>query len=277
MKVTLWGTRGSLASPGPETTYYGGNTSCVEVQDSTGAVLVLDAGTGIRRLGASLPKSLARVDILLTHLHLDHIEGLGFFAPLYSDTTEAHIWGPASTTASLRTRLTRYLSPPLFPVHLRDLPNLWLHDLPLQEFSLGGFRVSAELVCHPGPTVGYRVADSSATLAYLPDHEPALGACPFPLNGEWTSGYATAQGAYLLIHDAQYTIEEYPKHIGWGHSAWNHTIEFATLAGVKRLVPFHHDPLHSDRDIDLLASEAQSSQVCTCPITPGAEGAVFEL
>src|SRR5205085_8753800 len=115
MKVTLWGTRGSLASPGPETARYGGNTSCVEVRGGDGSVLVLDAGTGIRRLGEALAANRSRrVDILLTHLHMDHIQGLGFFAPLRDPRVEAHIWGPASTTQSLWTRLTRYLSPPLF-------------------------------------------------------------------------------------------------------------------------------------------------------------------
>src|SRR5882724_473073 len=133
MHVMLWGTRGSVAAPGPETARYGGNTSCVEVRGSDGTVLVLDAGTGIRRLGPSLV-SLKRLDLLLTHLHMDHIQGLGFFSPLYDSGVEVHIWGPASTTADLRTRLMRYLSPPLFPVHLRDLPcQLSLHEVPCGE------------------------------------------------------------------------------------------------------------------------------------------------
>src|SRR3954469_8651263 len=105
MKVTFWGTRGSLATPGPETARYGGNTACAEVRGAGGTVLVLDAGTGIRRLGAALPRSLARVDILLTHLHMDHIQGLGFFAPLYNPAMEVHLWGPASPTLDLRERL----------------------------------------------------------------------------------------------------------------------------------------------------------------------------
>src|SRR5437899_10586525 len=119
MKVTLWGTRGSIATPGPETLRYGGNTACVEVRGKDGTVVVLDAGTGIRRLGRTLPASLSRVDVLLTHLHMDHIQGLGFFAPLRRPNTEVHLWGPASTPLQLRERLSRYLSPPLFPVHLR--------------------------------------------------------------------------------------------------------------------------------------------------------------
>ena len=115
MEATLWGTRGSLATPGPETARYGGNTSCVSVRGRAGTVLVLDAGTGIRRLGATLDASVTHIDILLTHLHMDHIQGLGFFAPLYRPDVQVGIWGPAGTRHSLRERLMRYLSPPLFP------------------------------------------------------------------------------------------------------------------------------------------------------------------
>ncbi len=122
MKVTLWGTRGSLAAPGPETIRYGGNTSCVEVRGDRDGLLVLDAGTGIQRLGATVRGSVGRIDLLLTHLHMDHIQGLGFFEPLYESAREIHIWGPPSPTLDLRTRLARYLSPPLFPIRLRDLP-----------------------------------------------------------------------------------------------------------------------------------------------------------
>jgi phosphoribosyl 1,2-cyclic phosphodiesterase len=278
MKVTLWGTRGSLACPGPETTHYGGNTSCVQVEAEDGTLLVLDAGTGIRRLGTALSPDLPRIDILLTHLHLDHIEGLGFFGPLYSPKTEVHIWGPRNTRLSLRDRLMRYLSPPLFPVHLRDLPALTLHDLPLEEFQIGAFQIEASLVCHPGPTVGFRIktASDSPVLAYLPDHEPALGAKTFPLPGDWTSGYATASGADVLIHDAQYSSDEYAAHVGWGHSSWKHALDFAVLTGAKQLVTFHHDPLHSDQNIDALCSEV-SALATGIPIVPAVEGTSFEL
>ena len=114
MIVRLWGTRGSLAAPGVETARYGGNTSCVEVRGNDGGVIVLDAGTGVRRLGAKLPTDLQRIDVLLTHLHMDHVQGLGFFEPLYRPGLEIHMWGPASPMAGLRARLMRYLSPPLF-------------------------------------------------------------------------------------------------------------------------------------------------------------------
>lgn len=278
IQVTLWGTRGSLASPGAETARYGGNTACVEVRGADDAVLVLDAGTGIRRLGAALPASLRRVDLLLTHLHMDHIQGLGFFAPLHNPTVEVHVWGPASTTMSLRTRLMRYLSPPLFPVHLRDLPcNLVLHEVPCGDFTIGDFQISSALVCHPGPTVGYRIATARAVLAYLPDHEPALGAPNFPQNAGWTSGHAVAAGVDLLIHDAQYNNDEYADHIGWGHSSVQHALAFAALAGVKHLVPFHHDPAHTDEYLDRLITAATATAKPSFGVTPGTEGATFEL
>src|SRR3990172_2880086 len=170
MRISLWGTRGSLPSAGPETVRYGGNTSCVELRDAAGALVVLDAGTGIRRL-----------DILLTHLHMDHIQGFGFFEPLFRPELEVHVWGPPSTTHDLRTRLTKYLSPPLFPVRLRDLPcRLHLHDVPMGSFMIASLEVHAALVFHPGPTVGYRFVERGHSLVYIPDHEPALGARDFP-------------------------------------------------------------------------------------------------
>jgi len=278
MRVTLWGTRGSLAAPGAETARYGGNTSCVEVRGRDGTTLILDAGTGIRRLGVSLPHGLRRVDILLTHLHMDHIQGLGFFATLYNPDAEVHIWGPASTTLKLRTRLMRYLSPPLFPVHLRDLPcRITLHEVPCGDFAIGEFRISSVLVCHPGPTVAYRIVGPSGVLAYVPDHEPALGAAVFPVSSDWTSGYTAAAQADLLIHDAQYSGAEYPNHIGWGHSSLEHALQFGTLAGIKHFVSFHHDPAHSDDDIDRLVAEATEAVRPRFRVSAGMEGATFEL
>jgi phosphoribosyl 1,2-cyclic phosphodiesterase len=280
MQVTLWGTRGSLATPGPETARYGGNTSCVGVIGRAGTVLVLDAGTGIRRFAKTIPDSVRRVDILLTHLHMDHILGLGFFSPLYRADVEVHIWGPASSTQNLQARLKRYLSPPLFPVRLNELPcKLLFHEVPRGDADIGEFRVSSALVCHPGPTVGYRIASPEGrVLTYLPDHEPALGALRFPaLPREWTSGGTLAANADLLIHDSQYSAAEYTCHCGWGHSSINQTLDFGTLTGVKLLVPFHHDPDHTDADLDRLMTLAVEKARPDYPVMPGTEGTVFEL
>ena len=280
MQVKLWGTRGSLATPGPEMVRYGGNTSCVGITGRYGGVLVLDAGTGIRRLGASLASSDQRVDILLTHLHMDHVQGLGFFAPLYRPGFEVHIWGPASATMSLKERLMRYLSPPLFPVHLSELPcRLTFHTVPCTDVEIGEFRVSAEMICHPGPTVGYRIQSATgAVVTYMPDHEPALGTKPFPsLPRAWTSGASLALGTDLLIHDSQYSSLEYPGHLGWGHSSLTQALHFGTLCEVKKLVSFHHDPNHTDLALDLLTSEAIAEARPSFEVVGGLEGGVFTL
>jgi phosphoribosyl 1,2-cyclic phosphodiesterase len=277
MTVHLWGTRGSLAAPGPETARFGGNTSCVEVRGEQGTVLVLDAGTGIRALGAVLAPAVRRVHLLLTHLHMDHIQGLGFFAPLFDPESEVHLWGPTKNGLDLRAHLCRYLSPPLFPVHLRELSRLVLRDVPMGTFTVGEFTVTAAPVCHPGPTVGYRIASGAGVLTYLPDHEPALGVREFPLGPEWTSGWALARDADLLIHDAQYSRDEYASHVGWGHSAIEDAIAFAALARVKHLVTFHHDPSHDDDDVECLTVAAKRSESPEFPVTAGAEGASFEL
>ena len=247
MNTTLWGTRGSLATPGPNNARYGGNTSCVSVLGDEGTVLVLDAGTGIRQMASTIDPSVRRVDVLLTHLHMDHIQGLGFFGPLYQPGLEVHVWGPASTHLDLHARLMRYLSPPLFPVGLREVPcDLHLHELADSEVEIGEFRIASARVCHPGPTVGYRIVDAvGRSIAYLPDHEPALGALTFPtLPRAWTSGGTLAHETDLLIHDSQYSAHEYPAHIGWGHSSLRHMLDFGTLVETRHLVPFHHDPGH---------------------------------
>jgi phosphoribosyl 1,2-cyclic phosphodiesterase len=275
--VRFWGTRGSLAAPGPETLRYGGNTSCVEVT-ADGTRLILDAGTGIRRLGAAIGGDEGRVDVLLTHLHLDHILGLGFFQPLDRPGQEVHIWGPPSATLDLHARLSRYFSPPLFPVRLRELPcRLALHDTPGGEFAIGGFTIRADLVCHPGTTVGYRISDGVASIAYIPDHEPALGAGEFPASATWTSGLELAAGVDLLIHDAQYTESEYACRVGWGHSSIPHALDFAALAGVRRLVTFHHDPSHDDTTLDRLLADAAPHRPLPFELIPGKEGDVLEV
>jgi ribonuclease BN (tRNA processing enzyme) len=278
MLVTFWGTRGSLPTPDSEMARMGGNTSCVEVQGNDGTVLALDAGTGIRRLGRKLTGTQGRIDILLTHLHFDHIQGLGFFAPLFEPGREVHIWGPASATQPLMERMARYLSPPLFPVHLRLVPsNLHLHDLGAEEFHVGRFRVTADFVCHPNPTVGFRIDNGDSVLTYLPDHEPALGTGTLDRPAAWISGHALAAGADLLIHDAQYAESEYPDHVGWGHSSVNQACAFAALAGVGALVPFHHDPSHTDEDVGRIVDAVVRELRPAFPVMPAMEGTTIAL
>jgi phosphoribosyl 1,2-cyclic phosphodiesterase len=260
MKVTFWGTRGSIASPGATTAGYGGNTACVQVTGDDGTCLVLDAGTGIRALGTALPAGVRRIDILLSHLHMDHIQGLGFFGPLFTAGLEVHLWGPPSATLDLRGRLTRYLSPPLFPVRLRDVASrLELHNAPDEPTRIGALVVTADPITHPGPTVGYRIADNGTAMAYLCDHEPALGSVAFPEAPRWTSGYDLAAGVDLLVHDGQYSDAERRERVGWGHSSTVEAARFAALAGARRLACFHHDPSHDDAAVERLVAEAAAA------------------
>jgi phosphoribosyl 1,2-cyclic phosphodiesterase len=278
MKVTFWGTRGSLASPSPETVRYGGNTSCVSVQGNEGTLLILDAGTGLRSLGQSLTANLQQVHILLTHLHMDHIQGLPFFVPLRRKGVDVHLWGPASTTLSLSARLQKYLSPPLFPVSIHELSsNLHFHELPAQLIEIGEFSITAQLIIHPNPTIGYRIECGGAAITYLPDHEPALGGRTFPHDKSWVSGYRLAEGANLLIHDTQYTEEEYLTRVGFGHSSIKHAFQFAELTQVRQFVPFHHDPTHSDAELDRMFEETIANLQPSYKVTPGQEGLSLEV
>jgi phosphoribosyl 1,2-cyclic phosphodiesterase len=244
VQVKLWGTRGSVPSPGPETIRYGGNTSCVGITLSDGSLLALDAGTGIRNLGLACSEEPTRLHILLTHLHLDHIQGLVFFAPAFNPQTEIVIWGPASPEASLQDRIARYISAPLSPVEVRELPcDVSFKHCPETEWEIGPATIRAASVAHRGPTLGYRIEDAGSSLAYIPDHEPALGA---PIDK-----------ADLLLHDGQYSDDEYPDHVGWGHSALSDSLAFAQRVNARRTLLFHHDPLHSDDFLDDLYRDAR--------------------
>lgn len=258
MKAQVWGCRGSLASPGPATVRYGGNTSCISVTLDDGTVLVFDAGSGIRDLGTALGKRPdVPVHIFLTHLHLDHLQGLAFFDPFWTEGVELHVWGPPSATQALDERVARYLGPPLFPIHLNDVPShVIFHDVPEESVVIGTATVRAGGVSHQGPTVGYRVDDQGRSLAYIPDHEPSLGIDITTLDVSWLSGYDLLDGADVAFHDAQYFDEEYDAHLGWGHSAISHTVTMGRRANVSQLVLFHHDPSHTDDDLDRLLERA---------------------
>jgi phosphoribosyl 1,2-cyclic phosphodiesterase len=198
-----------------------------------------------------------RLDLLLTHLHLDHIQGLMFFAPLFDPEVEVTIWGPPAVGRTLRTRLGRYISSPLSPIELGDLPaRVTFREVPSESWRIGDVQVEASLVAHRGTTLGYRLSENGTSLCYLPDHEPALGQYLASSQTAWISGHALARGASVLLHDGQYTEREYPAHRGWGHSSLPDALSFARRCEARRVLLVHHDPAHDDDFLDIHGRDA---------------------
>ena len=281
MRIKLCGVRGSIPVADNDKLRYGGNTSCVLIELDE-AALILDAGTGIRNLGAELYGRPGPLHILLSHLHLDHIMGLLFFAPFYDPQASVTVWGPPGGQYGLRRRLARYLSAPLSPIEIRDLPaRVEFAETPSRPWRLAGAEIDAALVTHRGPTLGYRITHSGHTVCYLPDHEPGLGVDLLSTPGDWVSGLHLADGADLLLHDAQYTAEEYRTTLGWGHSTLSDTLRFAHRAQAGRLLMFHHDPAHADVQLDRLGGEAAAAWTDMGgdrdQVAMAVEGSVLEL
>jgi phosphoribosyl 1,2-cyclic phosphodiesterase len=250
MRAKIWGCRGSLATPGEATCRYGGNTSSVEVRTESGALIILDAGTGIRPLGLSLgPEPPSHIHLLLTHMHLDHVEGLGFFTPLFNPGCTITIWGPRPADGPLAEHIATYLSPPLFPLRFDEFSSrIEFNEVSEDQWQLDGLSITSAPVQHPGPTVGYRLEENGRVLAFIPDNEPAL---------DPESGLGLASGADVLLHDAQYTTDEYRTRVGWGHTDLGHFAAQAQAARPGRLLMFHHDPAHSDAMLEAMQSAAQ--------------------
>ena len=258
MRVRYWGTRGSIPTPRADMAGHGGNTSCVEITLSDGTELILDAGTGITELGHARHHDHP-VHLLLTHLHLDHIQGLMFFTPLFDPDCKVRVYGPAALGEKLLRRLARYISAPLAPIEIRELPaDVTFEDVPTRKWQLGPATIEAAFVNHRGPTLGYRVTEGGKTVTYIPDHEPALGQRLDRSAPEWVSGLTLARDADLLIHDCQYTNDEYGMRVGWGHSSVADAARFARMSGARRVALFHHDPLHDDDTVDALADAARA-------------------
>ncbi len=277
MKVKLHGTRGSYPTSTPAHQKYGGNTPCVEMADGQDRVL-FDAGTGILGVDFQDKAWKGEITIFLTHLHMDHIQGLAFCKPLFSPGQVVHIYGPPDSGESLQVRLNRYLSPPLFPIPLRDIPSdLRIHEMPDTPLELGNFRITGEYISHPGPTLGYRVECKGKVVTYLPDHEPVIGDAKLYPEDEWISGFSLAQDADLLIHDAQYTKKEYKTKPGWGHSSVNMAARFCARTGARRLVLFHHDPSHTDAELSKIFQKLGRKEEFDFPIQMAVQGAELEV
>ena len=271
LAVTFWGTRGSIATPGPTTTVYGGNTSCVEVRAGDD-ILIFDSGTGIRGLGLALMKEFDNrpltVHLFISHTHWDHIQGFPFFTPAYAPGTTIQLYGAAGPGRSLQKLLAGQMNPDYFPVALGDLAaRIQMHEFEGTSFQIGNTTVAATYLNHPGLTLGYKVTSGAKTLVYATDNEQYRSTLEH-VGQRAEAGREFGQrldeafisfvsGADLYIGEAQYTDEEYLQKIGWGHSPLSATVEFALKANVKSLALFHHDPMHSDDVIAAMEAEAR--------------------
>jgi phosphoribosyl 1,2-cyclic phosphodiesterase len=262
--VTFWGTRGSIPTPGAHTARYGGNTSCVALEVPGAQLVILDAGTGIRALGSTLvgrENGSIEAEILLSHTHWDHIQGLPYFKPFFAAGNSVRIWGSKQGTTSLDAILHLQMDPAVFPVPLTAVSaTLSVQEVEAGgEFTVGPFRVRAMQLRHPGTTLAYRLVPITGgrSMAYVTDNELGAGGS-YDLPPSWRDDLIRfLSGVDLLIHDAMYTPGELETHSGWGHSSFEEAVELATEAGVKRLVMFHHEPEHDDGALDALLSAAQ--------------------
>jgi phosphoribosyl 1,2-cyclic phosphodiesterase len=263
--VTFWGTRGSIATPGAHTARYGGNTPCVAVEGTGGQLVILDAGTGIRALGLELVERQngpLSAEILLSHAHWDHIQGLPHFKPFFAPGNAVRIWGSRQGTTSLEAILRQQMDPAVFPVPL-DAVSAKLTVQQVEpgggEFTVGAFRVRAMKLRHPGTTLGYRLTPSAGgpSMAYVTDNELGPGG-HYDTSPSWRKELTTFLGNVdVLIHDAMYTPKELEQHRGWGHSTFEEAVALAADAGARRLVLFHHEPEHGDEDVDDLVTAAR--------------------
>ncbi len=259
VNVTFYGVRGSCPCSGDRYRRYGGNTSCLVVGIEGDEPLIVDLGTGLRSLGDVLLKEVRALGTplhataLLTHLHFDHILGLPFFAPLHDPGARLTVHGPAQAKGSLKDALHAAVQPPVFPIHMEQFRGeLVTVDTRDEDFSIGSAKVMARTIPHAGTTLGYRIEADGRSLAYLPDHQAPLDRRTIP-----DAVLELCQGADLLVHDGQYTDDEFSGKADWGHSTAAFAVHVAAEAGAKRLMLSHHDPSHNDRDIDRILTGAR--------------------
>ncbi len=294
MLVRFWGTRGSIATPGPRTLRYGGNTSCVEVRCGS-EILIFDAGTGIRELGHALVHEAGgrplTVHLFISHTHWDHIQGFPFFLPAYQASTVIHVYGSPGQGRSLERVLLGLMDADYFPVALGDLAaEIAVHEYRAETFRVGDAEVSATYLNHPGMTLGYRVRHAGKTLVYATDNEPFRKTLDHlgrraeagrEFGGRLDEAFVRfVEGADLYIGEAQYTDEEYLAKIGWGHSSLSATVEVALKARARQLALFHHDPMHGDEVVTAMVEVAQrliAAQLSPLRCFAAREGEVIEL
>lgn len=262
VKVRFWGTRGSIAVPGPRTARFGGNTACVEVTTSSGVTLLLDCGTGARELGLALAQDARpapanqRIHILVGHTHWDHIQGLPFFFPSLLGKFAVSLYGPAGFERSLAEAIAGQMQYAYFPVRLTDLSSaIEFHELEEGSFTIEDVWIQTQYLNHTAPTLGYRLIADGAVMVYSADHEPFWDPTDAGRKHPGDLRHVDfLSGADLIVHDAQYTAAEYPTKQGWGHSPVEYAIAVARQAGARRVALFHHDPLHDDEFIDRIVA-----------------------
>ncbi len=277
LRLRFWGVRGSIATPGPTTLKFGGNTSCVEVR-AGGHIIILDAGTGLRLLGKQLVAEFKEEPmdllLLLTHTHWDHIQGLPFFLPVYDPRNRVRVVGYEGARYGLQAVLNTQMEHPFFPIGLP--PNVAIEEIQHLSFQLGNVRVAASRANHPGVCMGYRISAGGRHVTYFPDNE-LRNAPPGEARDELT---AFVQGVDVLIMDTQYTQKEYQEHVGWGHGCMEAVVALALRAGVKQLFLFHHDPEHDDQKISEMVTNARAlvaEQQGGLKVDAAREGLVLEL
>src|ERR1039457_1240328 len=255
-RLTFWGVRGSIPTPGPTTVKYGGNTSCIEVR-ADGQIIILDARTGLRLLGLELVAEFDNqpldLTLLLTHPHWDHIQGLPFFLPVYKPHNHLRILGYEGARHGLEVVLAGQMESPFFPIGLREVPaNVLIEELKEMSFNVGPVRAQACVASHPGKCVGYRLFTSGGSIAFFPDNE-----LPHQDVSQNQKMLDFLRGTDVLIMDTQFDIEEYQQHTGWGHGCLDDVVVLALQAEVKRLFLFHHDPNHDDARISQMVAHAR--------------------
>jgi phosphoribosyl 1,2-cyclic phosphodiesterase len=285
-RLTFWGTRGSIPTPGPQTMRYGGNTACISITGDDGRLLILDAGSGLRPLGHELMsdrRARLAADILLSHTHWDHIQGLPFFKPLSARGNRFCVFGAAQEGVPLQEILRRQMDPMVFPVPLEALAaKIEVSDIVEGEVPISGFRVRAFRLRHPGTTFGYRVgpAGGGREIAYLTDNELGSGGT-YPVSEDWRVRLVQfLAGTDTLIHDAMYSDQFIHSRAGWGHSSPRQAVDLAVDAGCGRLILFHHEPEHDDATLDQLLVDARAYARGLAPkliIEAAAEGKGFPL
>jgi phosphoribosyl 1,2-cyclic phosphodiesterase/CheY-like chemotaxis protein len=286
MRVQFWGTRGSIAKPGPSTARYGGNTSCTEVRTARGTLVVIDCGTGAHPLGQHLMSMCAeglRGYILISHTHWDHIQGIPFFAPLFVTGNRWDIYGPKGLDQSLRETLAGQMQYTYFPITPDQFgATIHYHDLVEGTFYIDEIKVTTHYLNHPALTLGYRLEADGTTIVYCCDHEPhsrSLADGRGDVTGQDLRHAEFIEGADLLIHDAQYTAAEYRSKIGWGHSSAEYAVMLGQLAQVKRLALTHHDPVRDDDAVDRVLTEIRDGLPTSPPmeVFAAAEGQIIEV